>query len=211
MDGPGQHADGADSLSTVKPKTLIAASCAACLLVLLTPRVVSQDEPGAAGHLAREQALLLSAPGPEHRLLARLAGDWRVDTSFHGTGADEPPAVQGEARGELVAGGRFVLLTVRSGSTERVTLLGFDRRTGEYTAVQTDPHGTHQLEARGSHGSEAEHIVLVGEDRHQQLGTTARFRFEFRLEQRGFRHDVYLLGPDGEGVLLMESRFGPCR
>jgi hypothetical protein len=33
----------------VKPKTLIAASCAACLLVLLTPGVISQDEPWPAG------------------------------------------------------------------------------------------------------------------------------------------------------------------
>lgn len=36
----------------MKPKTLIAASCAACLLVLLTPAVVSRDEPWAAGRPA---------------------------------------------------------------------------------------------------------------------------------------------------------------
>lgn len=42
----------------MKPKTLIAASCAACLLVLLTPGVISPDEPWAAG---------ATAPGPPLR------------------------------------------------------------------------------------------------------------------------------------------------
>lgn len=63
----------------MKPKTLIAASCAACLLVLLTPAVVSQDEPWAAGH---------PSPGPRDPGSRPLRPDLQVD----------PVAPDGEGR-----------------------------------------------------------------------------------------------------------------
>lgn len=107
-------------------------------------------------------------PGPEHERLAALAGTWEMEvTMWPEPGADPiqfPPSTV-EAR--MILGGRFLQQHARGeieGTiTESVTLMGFDRRNGEYNLMGMDTTGTYWVTARGE-AVDDRTVVLSGSD-----------------------------------------------
>jgi hypothetical protein len=91
----------------LKPKTLITASCAACLLVLLTPGVILQDEPWAAGRPAPVPHAPGSGPRLRHGLQGEPVpadGDGRADRSDRADRAESESQLA--SLDELEDGGR---------------------------------------------------------------------------------------------------------
>lgn len=189
----------------MKTRTWIIATAAAGLAVLLTPRVISQDEA------AREEAHLLAEPGPEHWLLEQLVGEWEGETDIYRGPGIELASVASASSNKMIAGARFLLCKTRIGSTdevERTTVLGFDRRRGRYTAVQFESFGTNYVTAEGSWDAEQAEIVLCGEDEDPQLGGLATFQFVLQIEgddQYTFR--ILADAPDGTEVQMMKTVF----
>lgn len=101
-----------------------AAACASAEIHAQTP---------AAGH-----------PGPEHRALAELAGEWQVRL-------DGEPVGRASVRTRL--DGRYVEFDLRGelGPMSHVVYtLGFDARHGEYIILAMDDAGTYWVTARGA-------------------------------------------------------------
>lgn len=165
----------------MKLRTLVLASGVAVLAVLLTPRLISQDT--AEEWRAKE----LAEPGPEHWLLAKLAGEWTVSAEmFRGAGAERGRDT-GVAEVTTLAGERFLMIRTTMGidpfQTEHVAVLGFDRRRARYTAVLFEPFATQYVTAEGTWDPAAREIVMRGEDADPQMGTLARFRWVLHLDQ----------------------------
>ena len=103
-------------------------------------------------------------PGPEHRLLSRLTGDWEVHSRPPGA-TDVLARPTGSATAGTLLGGRFlqVELTSTGGpvTAARYTF-GFDRRHGRYTVVAMDNSGTYWVAATGR--SDNGRIVMYGSD-----------------------------------------------
>ena len=189
----------------MKTRTWIIAAAAAGLAVLLTPRVISQDEA------AREQAHQLAEPGPEHWLLEKLAGEWEGETDIYRGPGIELANVASVSSNEMIAGKRFLLCKTRIGpkdEVERVTVFGFDRRRGRYTAVQFESFGTHYVSADGTWDPERKEIVLSGEDEDPQLGSLATFQFVLQIEEDDkYAFRILADAPDGTQVQMMKTVF----
>jgi len=189
----------------MKPRTWIIAVAAAGLAVLLTPRVISQDDG------AQEEAHQLAEPGPEHWLLEKLAGEWEGTTDIYRGPGIELANLASATSNEMITGKRFLLCRTRIGpknELERVTVLGFDRRRSRYTVVQFESFGTNYVTAEGTWDPEQQEIVLRGEDEDPQLSSLATFQFVLQLaEDDEYSFRILADAPDGTQVQMMKTVF----
>lgn len=136
------------------------------------PGTQDSNAAGAATPSEAEQAEMAKAmaeaaqPGPEHEILAGMAGDWKVETEFS-MGA-EPMTIEATMHAEMVLGGRFLLQTLEGAEgpmqMNTVTILGFDRRHGEFTIYGCDDMGTYCVGAQGPWDATTKTMTLYGED-----------------------------------------------
>jgi len=156
---------------------------AAVLALGLAGGVEAQDRP-TAEQIARMRER--SAAGPEHEVLARMAGDWDLALRYWMEPGGQPVMTRGTAENRMILGGRF--LESRSKSElmgmvmESLTLLGFDRRHGRYTLQQLDNSGTYYVTGSGTRDADTGVIAMGGEDRDAVLGHTQQYEFRYRIE-----------------------------
>ena len=169
----------------MKTKHWIASVAIAAAIVFLTPRLISQDE--GAGNLTPERLEELAArnqPGPEHALLAGLAGEWTSKSRYF-MRPGEAMLSQGTASNELILEGRFLSSVSHSRGgpivLEQLNLYGFDRRLEEYTLASFDTWGTQYLTAVGYMDEETQEITVSGQDFDPGLGTVAAFDVVLRV------------------------------
>ena len=129
--------------------------------------------------LYREQA----QPGPEHKMLEKMAGAWSQDIRLWPEPGAEPMITKGTIEWELLLGGRFLQGYSRLDGSDEVTgvsLLGFDRRSGRYTCLGMDAVGTYWVSAEGAPGADGEPIVMAGRDDNPSLNHTQIYDFVLR-------------------------------
>lgn len=145
---------------------------------------VPQD-PSRDGPLL-QKAKELAATGPEHALLAQLAGDWDVVFTTHATGS-EAKEERGRASGSLLLGGRYVQVQFRMQSgqvpVQAIQLFGFDTLRQLFTSSWRDDLSTWSVECSGPRpaaGSEPGVIELQGTacDVHDPTGRPFRMRVQ---------------------------------
>lgn len=129
------------------------------LLVLLAVPSVAQEVPDSA---AMARMMALAQPGPEHARLSALAGTW--DVTFRSPMPEMTFTATAENR--MIMGGRFLASTM-SGTiggqpVEALTILGFDRGPGVYTAVGFDTFGTFYVTGAGPWNEAEQRAVLSG-------------------------------------------------
>ena len=117
----------------------------------------------------------LSQLGPEHQLLAKMAGSFELDlTLWPATRGDrplpgrepsEPMRVDGKSEQSLILGGRFLLSHFFTGpsraQTEGYSIMGFDRKSKKYTLVSLDTNGTAMNYYEGAPSEEDGPLVLT--------------------------------------------------
>jgi hypothetical protein len=151
---------------------------------------------GAAAALAQDQVqqptdemmaefVEMARPGPEHERLAGYAGKWSATTLFWIAPGGDTMTIDGTQTNEMVLGGRFLMSNGKTSGGivvgESLTLLGFDRRLGEYTMVTFDTWGTYYITARGKHDPETDVITLSGEDFDPLMNFTQEYYFRIRF------------------------------
>jgi hypothetical protein len=191
----------------MKTRTLLVASVAAVLAVLLTPRVISQEVRTIETEVRPE-----AQPGPEHWLLQRLVGEWTAEARLFRGPEQDYGNDRGSATIEPLAGERFFLvrttLGVETFATEHVLVLGFDRRSSRYTAVLFDSFETSYQEASGSWDPDTERIVMKGEDTDPRTGGTARFLVVVQLgAEDEFRVELLAEVPGGTPVQMLQTTY----
>ena len=124
---------------------------------------LAAQEPPDSAQVAQAALLAeLATPGPEHRRLAGLEGAWDVEVRIPSAGTSAP----GRATNRMILGGRFlttrVTATIGGVATESLTIIGFDRGPGVYTAVGFDTFGTFYVTAAGPWDAERNRVVMRG-------------------------------------------------
>lgn len=126
-------------------------------------------------------------PGPQHRMLERLSGSWKIQIKTWPAPNRQPVISEATALNTAVLGGRFLQSTWKGKMmgmpTENLTMLGFDRRTGKYTAVVFDTFGTYYVTAAGEFSAADSTITFRGHEEESSLGH--EHDFEFTLEFAG--------------------------
>lgn len=148
------------------------AECALALALVLVfvAAAAAQERKPTPEEMARVQAAMMEAmqPGDEHRRLARLAGEWDQEVRIWSTPGAEPVTSQGRVENRMILGGRFLMSEGTAGEGAKqvgsLTILGFDRRHGLYTAAGYDTWGTYHVSAQGGWNAERGAIVLSGSD-----------------------------------------------
>lgn len=111
--------------------------------------VAASDSPpaeAAALDRALEAMVRQGTPGPHHRHLDQLVGEWAAEFTLR-TGPEAPPVVtHATIRREWVLDGRFLRETLRAdgpeGSFDGLGYIGFDNFDGQYESVWMDSLST---------------------------------------------------------------------
>lgn len=123
----------------------------------------------------------LAQPGPEHERLAAMTGTWDVELKMWPAPGAEPVTSAGTMQAETIIGGRFLVQTMNLADTEpdgeQMSIIGFDRRSGEYIVMGMDTAGTYWVTARGPADESGDRAVLVGEDYDAIVGFTQLYDF----------------------------------
>lgn len=175
------------------------------IFCLLPALLTAQEGPDSA-----QAALMaeLAQPGPEHQRLAALAGTWDVEVRAPGAG----DAALARATNTVILGGRFLTSEV-SGAVggvpfESLTIIGFDRGPGVYTAVGFDTFGTFYVTAAGPWDDDENRAVLRGSYADPMTGHA--HEYEFVLTIHSPDHFtwavVFVEGGNRQTVIELDSR-----
>lgn len=137
--------------------------------------VAAQDKPSDEQAKKMAAAFELAKPGPEHKQLESLVGNWDLEIKFWmGPGA-QPIAMKAKGQNRMILGGRFLEHQSKGGegafAMEAVSMIGFDRRHKKYTVVGFDTMGTYYVTAAGPYDQSKKSAVMYGEDDDPMLGT----------------------------------------
>lgn len=197
------------------PRTALSAAVLATGLLVSLPVRGLADESARQEEL-RRKAMEMMGPGPEHVRLTNLRGHWDVEVRTWPSPGADPVVSAGRAVNTAVLGGRFLQSTwtasIMGMEVENLTMLGFDRRNGRYTAIVFDTFGTYSVSASGHHDAATGAIRLRGEESESSLGDSHRFSFVLELIDAG--HYTWSLhfhdSPASSGAAdfkMMEIRF----
>lgn len=161
----------------------------------------------------RARVARAAEPGPEHARLTALEGAWRWETVFRPAPGAEPATATGVATARPILDGRFLVLEARRREGEAAprasrTILGFDRRSEEYTVLALDTWGTYWVTARGSWDGARDAAVMSGRDRDPLLGHVQLYDFVLSFpEPDAFRieivfHDEAHAGDEGGHTMV---------
>jgi hypothetical protein len=146
--------------------------CALTLALLAGGAALAQDE-GHEGHEGMEMDPMMQAwmasmhPGPQHEMLAGLAGTWSAEvTMWMGPGA-EPMKSGGTIEAAMLFDGR-VLRESHGGSMmdqpfEGLAFTGYDNNTGRYWSVWMDNMGTGVYPSEGSYDEASGKLTFEGD------------------------------------------------
>jgi Protein of unknown function (DUF1579) len=160
------------------------------------------------GDAMMEYYIEQAKPVKEHERLAALAGPWKVtSTMWFG---DQAMASTGKGSGKMILGGRFLQLdAAMTGelSAEFLTLMGYDRRTGEYTMIGLDTVGTYYITAAGKYDEAKKAVVLHGS--YMQPPTNQEQKYYFVWTNPGPREHLMTLyfTMGGTDVRVAETRY----
>lgn len=149
-------------------------------------------------------------PVAAHQRLAELAGPWKITTRLWFDPSGEPQTASGTGSGRMILGGRFLQLDTAVGgafAAETLTILGFDRRTDDYTLVGYDTLGTYYITAAGKYDPAQKAVVLHGSYAQPPSGNEQKYRFAWStLSPREHLLTLYFT-MGGKEVRVAETRF----
>ena len=146
---------------------------------------LQEGEPPSAVDMAAMQAkaMELMMPGPEHEQLARWAGTWNAEVKIWMAPGSEPMLTENTTSAEMVLGGRFLQVNATGEFMgmpwESSAMMGFDRRSDEFTSVGFDTLGTYFVTAKGKYDEESKTLTLSGEDYDASMDHTQVYEFVY--------------------------------
>lgn len=160
---------------------------------------------------AMDAYMKLMAPGENHEFLKNLAGEWRVTTTIWMSPGAPPDVSEGTITGELVLGGRFVMLrmkgTMFGQPYEGIEILGYDTVQRKYVTLWIDNTSTMFYELSGDREKDAASI----HDRAEWYdpatgGRTPVHAVTTVVGPDEYTFELFMAGPDGAETKSMEYR-----
>lgn len=159
---------------------------------------------------ALRRARELSQTAPEHDVLRRLAGKWKITmrtTAPDGKVHEDTGAVAGQA----MLGGRYLALNyeldVQGNEVEALQILGYDTLKGLYTASWRDTGTTWAVRCQGEPGKELGRLTMHGTMVDAYTPNGRGFRLDIDARERGEVQVKIWEGMVGKEVLLQEQRW----
>lgn len=147
------------------------AAVVAVAVLIAGPVAAVEESPQMEGDAEMEAMMAeytkLATPNEHHAHLKKLVGSWNAETKFWTQPGAQPQASNGEARFEMVLGGRF-LKTSYAGefmgdSFEGIGFSGFDRLQGKHIDFWMDTMGTFVTKSEGRCEEDGKIVKLTGQ------------------------------------------------
>jgi hypothetical protein len=118
----------------------------------------SQDKPAAGGMDGMDPEMMakmmkLATPGPEHKELMKMAGQWEEDYKMRMSPDMDWMEFKGTSESKPLLGGRYIMMTTKFSMMgmpmEGFQILGYDNMKQEYTSFWADSMSTWWVTSRG--------------------------------------------------------------
>lgn len=161
----------------ILPSSLVGCGAVAIALGLLTSSLHAVDEnatdakakAGEAPDMAEMMKKMeeMAAPGPEHKTLASLAGEWETEARCYMAGPDAPPTItKGTCKGRMILGGRFLQEEFEGDMMGKkfhgMGLTGYDKLNNKFVNTWIDDMGTGVLVSHGTCDASGKVMTLNG-------------------------------------------------
>lgn len=171
----------------------------AALLGVAAPAAAQEARSPEEIQALMERSLELGQPGPEHDRLTELAGDWQIELTLWPAPGADPVVTRSTGTAEVILGGRYVVMkqVIPDGdfAGESHAILGFDRRSGEYTMIGLDTIGTYWVTAQGPMTEDGV-AVLSGTDFDPVFDADQEYDFVLHWKDDGsFVTELYFTSP----------------
>jgi hypothetical protein len=155
-----------------------------------------------------EAAAQKAEPGPEHKRLHVLVGNWDCTVKYYSAGPDKPDKVtQCTVERRWILGNRFIEESYRGEKPAfaGLGLIGYDNLRKKYTRMWVDTMTTAITTSLGSCDSEGKIFTFEKEEMDPVTAKKVKGRDELRLLNND-AHDlvVYRIGPGGKQQKILE-------
>ena len=179
--------------------------------------VRAEDQnPGADAGM--ELWIKLGKPGPNQKILERMAGKWDTVTKMSmGPGQPETES-KGTLESVMILGGRFLRVESQGEwqghAFESLGIMGYDNTKEKFTTVSMDSTGTMFIQAEGSWNAKAQVLSYVGEydDPFSKGKIKMKFRWAWHLtsadamEMEMWEVPPPEMGPEYKAMTMTYSR-----
>jgi hypothetical protein len=173
-----------NSLFLVRGSMLKFAVAAVATGLLISPAQADDKKEGAgAGTPDMEQMMKkmeeLATPGPEHKKLAAMVGQWDAEARCHMAGPDAPPTVsKGTCTTTMILGGRFLQEEFQGDMMGKkftgIGLTGYDKFNKKYVSLWIDDMGTGMFTSEGTADESGKVLTFTGKMDDPMTGEKAK-------------------------------------
>jgi Protein of unknown function (DUF1579) len=181
--------------------------CGLGLVIGLGTAVVRGDEkdnPLAAYEKAGQ-------PGPQHKALQPLVGEWTYTGQVWFMPGAEPLEISGLASRKSILGGRFIQEKVENlkpmANFTGMGLTGYDNATKKYTAAWVDSMSTSIITSTGTVDKSGKVFTFVGEHRDPVTGKKVKSRDVLRIVDQNRQQMESYREENGKEIKVMEFTY----
>jgi len=173
----------------------------------LQPAVVAAHPPDAEAQA--ETFARYAMPGPEHKLLDRMAGAWDTVTRYWPTPDADPVEAKGIGRRKWILGERFLREELEGGNLvlpfEGLGLYGYDAFEKKYTSAWVDTMNCSILTNLGAYDKTNDVVNFTGQYKDPWSGTKKAERGVLRfLAQDRHALEIHIIEPNGRTFKMLE-------
>jgi hypothetical protein len=177
------------------------------------PAQPAKDAPRAKDAEAQAETFARYAmPGPEHKLLDRMAGNWDAITRYWPAPGAEPVESKGSCRRKWILDGRFLMEELDGGNLvlpfRGLGLYGYDSFEQKHTSAWVDTMNTSILTNLGTYDKTNDMVNFAGQYKDPWTGTKKPERGLTRFQSKD-KHalEIYVTEPDGKEFKMLEITY----
>ncbi len=179
----------------MKKLVLIAIACCAVVIAQAQNGKLAENEKLTMQE-QQAKAAAMAAPGPQHKILEKLAGTWNVSMSYWMAPGQPATTFDYQQTSKMIIGGRFLQSNTDAEfmgqPMSTISIMGFDRRHNVFTTYGCDSWGTYCVAASGP--KEGNVITMYGEDEDPILGHTQKYNMVCTLIDRDtYKWEIYFI------------------
>lgn len=151
-------------------------------------------------------------PGPEHKLLDRMAGDWETLTRYWPSPGAEMVESKGTSHRKWILGGRFLMEELDGGNLvlpfQGMGLFGYDAFEQKHTSAWVDTMNTSILTNLGVFDRTNDIVSFTGLYKDPWSGTKKKERGATRFLSKD-KHvlEIHVTEPDGKEFKMLEITY----
>jgi hypothetical protein len=159
-----------------------------------------------------ETLVRFAMPGPEHRLLDRMAGNWKTVTRYWMAAGVEPVESDGTSQRKWVLDGRFLMEEFDGGNLalpfRGLGLFGYDNFEKKYTSAWVDTMNTSILTNLGDYDKAGDLVNFIGQYKDPWTGIRKKERGITRFTSKDrHRLEIHITEPDGKEFKMLEITY----